>query len=259
LIVGEGRRYNNSYVRIKCKMNIQKLITIISFTIISSFGLAQQVDLISKGDYIQKKKIRALTILSPRMDTSQLKFVATFKATGRDSTADWSDDLYVMVKKKAIKLGANSYKLREVHKDTSNTTIMTFDTYFASESLFKINESFYERNVVYVFADLIPSDKTFSLNVNGTKKVFKAGTFLKLEIKEGEELSLNKGGLTGATRSFNYEENQPATYLTVTGFGLGGGQFPRPGAIGLSFNTGRLMEYNPDNGELLIQILKQSE
>jgi len=230
-------------------MNILKFTTIISLAVIASSGFAQQVNIVTKGDYMPKKKVRQSTILNPRMDTSQLKFVAKFNVIGIDNMADLSE-LYTMMKKEATKLGANCYKLSGFRLDSSGIPTMTFDTYFASKRLFKQNEAYYDKNEVYVFADLKPSDKTFSLLVNEEKKVFKAGTFLKLDINEGGELSLCLGG-PYPMRTFTYDNNRSPTYFKIKSSIYNGISVP------FSFNSG-FIEYSQDNGELLIQILKQT-
>ena len=56
---------------------------------------------------------------------------------------------------------------------------------------------------------------------------------------------------------FKYKEGRKATFLTLTGLGLGG---PMPAdIIGVAFNTGRLNPVEGDLGCLLKNLLKQSE
>jgi len=91
--------------------------------------------------------------------------------------------------------------------------------------------------------------------VNRERREFAYGTYMKWVLKEGEELKLNKGGVTGETMWLNYKQDKPADFVTITGFGLNG---PMPfGATSLSFNTGRFTFIDRNLGHLLTQVLKQ--
>ena len=156
-------------------------------------------------------------------------------------------------------LGSNCFILRNFTYDSLKRPFIHIDAYYGTESIMSANNSNYETNEVFVFGSEKISSDSFSLKVNNTTKTFKSGTYLKFNLKESEELTLNKGGFTGGTWKLKYEKEKAPLYLMITGFGTGGGPLPPPGTIGVSFNTGRINELTDDYGQFLIQILKQSD
>jgi len=237
---------------------MQKITITFLYLIITVFGVAQRVEILSKSDLKLPAHNNEVAFIEPQTDTAALQFVATFKATGKDSMSN-GGDLYLLIKKEAKKVGANCFKLREFSRDSLNKPIILLDSYYANDTIFNMNNSYHEKNVVFVFCDERASDVMFSLKVNNEKRTFKSGTFLKFNLKEGEELKLNKGGFSGTTAKFKYKKDKDAVYLSFSGFGLGGGSMPPPGTIGMSFNTGRMREMQEDYGQLLTLILKQSD
>jgi len=163
------------------------------------------------------------------------------------------------LKAKAQELGANSFKLNSFKIiDSNDKKVLILDTYYGTDSVLNLNFKNHEKNIVYIFCDSEKSDKTYFFKIDNVKKEIKGGTFYKYQNKEGQKVKINKGGFSGATIWIKWEENKPATFLTLTGFGLGGMPIP-VGQIGMSFNTGRINYIDGDLGILSAALLTQSE
>lgn len=223
--------------------------------IITNMVIAQDVEIISKGNFSSEEKPKVFAFLETKTDTMPLKYVACFKSAGPYKKTTISD-LFSKIKIEAQTLGANCFRLKSYNYDSTNITIV-LDTYFGDDSLLHRNFANHEKNVVFVFCSDRLDNEKYSLKVNGQKIEFTSGTYIKLPLKEGQELKLNKGGITGETIWLNYKQDKSAVFLTATSLGLGGPT--PPGTVGLAFNTGRLNYLDGNLGYLLAQVLKQSE
>jgi hypothetical protein len=236
---------------------MQRLIlTLILFpTFYSSFS---QTEVIRKSDKQFSIPGNDFAFIESTTDTTKLEFVATIKSTGKNNAS--IQKTYFDILDKAKSYGANCFKLNSyTRNDSSNEITLILDTYFGNDSILNINFVNHEESTIFVFGDENPNDtKTYSFKVNGEKKTIKSGTYYKQIIKEGEEIKINKGGISGMTMWFKYKQGSKATFLTLTGLGLGGGPVPND-IIGVSINTGRLNHVQGDLGSLLKNILKQSE
>ncbi len=231
-----------------------------SFFFPASFNLAtaQTIEIIRKSDFQPDYRVNDFAFLEPVTDTTDIKFIATIKAIGVDKNVD-IEQLYFKLKTRAQELGSNFFRLNSFSKsDSINTFILILDTYYGTDSALNRNFQNHEKNVIYIFGNAEKSDKTYSFKIDNTKKEINGGTFYKHQNKEGQEVKINKGGFSGATIWVKWKENKPATFLTLTGFGLGGAPVP-VGQIGISFNTGRINYIDGNLGHLLVLLLTQSE
>ncbi|MEP7237558.1 MAG: hypothetical protein ABI685_06830 [Ferruginibacter sp.] len=196
--------------------------------------------------------------IEPKTDTAQLEFVATIQSTAKNKTG--ISQAFFAILDQAKNYGANCFKLSSYNRsDSSGDVTLILDTYFGNDSILNINFGNHEETAVFVYGDENTNgNETYSFKVNGDKKTIRSGTYYKQIIKPGEEIKINKGGITGMTMWFTYRPGSKATFLTLTGLGLGGGPVPSD-MIGVSFNTGRLNHVPGDLGCLLKHILKQSE
>ena len=230
---------------------------LILFGIVSLVGFstsAQTVEILKQSDNITQSDDKDFAFIESTTDINSLKFIATIKVTGVDKLAS-IEAVYFKAKEKAHDLGANGFKLGDYNQnDNPRQSILILDVYNGSDSILNINFANHEKNIVYIFGNERKSDETYSFKIDNIKQELKSGTYYRHENKEGQEVKINKGGLTGATIWIKWKENKPATFLTLTGFGLGGGQVPY-GTVGVSFNTGRINFIDGNLGHLLIQVM----
>jgi hypothetical protein len=242
------------YIPVKNKSTMQNILVLFCL-VITNIAAAQNIEVVSKGNFQFEEKGRYFAFLETKTDTSRLQYVASFKASAEDKRASISD-LFFGIKHEAQNLGATCFRLKTYSRDGKNTSI-ELDAYFGDDSLLHINAANHEKNTVFVFCSDRLTDEKYSIKVNDKKREFASGTYMKFQLKEGEELKLNKGGFTGASMWLNYKPDKPALFVTTTGFGLDSPM--APGTVGLSFNTGRFNYMDESLGRLLTQILKQSE
>lgn len=239
--------------------NMQKILPTLLLLLVTKFTIAQNVDVVDVKKFKALAKDKATEFIHPKTDTSALQFVASFKATAKDSTA-LPGDLYQLIKDMARVRGSNCFILRSLSYDSLKRLFIDIDAYYATETIMAANKANYETNEVFVFGSEQSTKDSFSLKVNNGSKTFASGTYLKFTLTEGESLRLNKGGFTGGTWKLKYHKAQEPLYLMViSGFAFGNGPLPPPGTIGISFTTGQIKQLTDDYAQFLIQILKRSE
>ena len=225
--------------------------------IFSTNSFSQTIETIKKSEKLFTKKGKDFAFLESPIDTATLEFVATIKATGRNKK-EYISSLYFAIMEKAKTMGANSFRMHSfLFNDSSKIYSLSLDTYFSTDSLLQQNFELHEKNMVFIFGDeKIDGKETQSFKVNGLMKNIKSGTYYREELREGNELKITKGRITGMTVWLNWKPKRQSAFYTLTGFGLGGSTVPA-GVIGMSFNTGRLTNIDGNLGTLLTQILKQ--
>jgi hypothetical protein len=233
-------------------------VTFFCLLIFSVTATAQTVEVTNSSGFKAPIKNDFFVCILPATDSTILNFVGTIKATGSGKNSG-IEELFVKTKEKALELGANAYRLTSYDRDSiSKTATLIVQSFYGTDSALDLNFQYAEKNVVYIFGDAEKSNKTYSFKVNGVKKEIKGGTFYKQVLNPGEEVKINKGGITGATIWITGKENRAPTFLTLSGFGLGGGPLP-PGVAGVALNTGRINYVERGLGPLLVQVLKQHE
>lgn len=219
---------------------------------------AQTVEVLKQTDFVTQEKDEDFAFIEPTTDVNSLTYVGTIKSTGVDKLAG-VENLFFKLKEKAHELGANCFVLNDFKQGNNpQPSILTLDIYNGNDSILNLNFANHEKNVIYIFGSEKRSNAQFNFRLDNVKKEFNSGTFYRHENKEGQEVKINKGGLTGMTLWIKWRENKPSTFLTLTGFGLGGGTVPY-GTVGVAFNTGRISYIDGNLGHLLIQLIKTSE
>ncbi len=224
--------------------------------LLASQAFAQKMEYLRKSETFKKSgKQPDFYYWSAPDDTAGLTYVATLQARGTAMNGGKTlYELWMGCFMKSRKTGANAFMLQSFTDTDSTQPVLVLDLYYASEEAAGRNEARKERNVVYLFGN---KGKPMPVKVNGEEKDIPANAWLRYETSPDSELKLAKGGAAGAHMTITGKEDQPATYYSVSGFGLGG-MVPPPGTVGLSFNTGRITEMPPDFGGLLLEVLKKS-
>ena len=219
---------------------------------------AQQVEIIKQSSFNPPATGRYFNFIEPSSDSTAFTFVATIRVTDENGKYGFGK-LYSKLKEKAMSLGANAFKLNNYTRaDSVNAEALTLDTYFATYGRIIENAKNHPMNTVYIFGNPDKSGKDVSFRLNNKKMEVKGGTYYKYEIPQEKEAKISKGGLTGATLWITWKENKPASFLTLTGFGLGNVQ-PPVGQVGISFGTGRINRMDENMGYLLISLLSVSD
>lgn len=237
---------------------MKALLILFSLTIIFS-AQAQTVEMIAKSDYVPNKmKQKDFYFLSEDIDTTKINYIASYKAEIRNKKSDITTNFFT-IKNLANKIGANSFLIKSFTHDSTEVNTFILDVFYVEDAMVKINSDILPKNKVYIFCSEKNTDEIYSLKVNNLKTEFKSGSYLEYELSEGQELKLSKGGFTGATVLVKYQPEKPSAFFSITGFGLGGDTAPMPGAVGVSFNTGRINYVDRALGFLLTKMLQSAQ
>ena len=237
----------------------KKLLLFILF--ISNGFYAQSIEILQKGDTLQKPKYHQFICLSDSTDVSSAKFVAKIKARGnlRHTT-----NLYYFIRNEAQRLGANAYRFESFTKTNDGVNgELIVTAYFCEDSLFDTNFQHIPKNKIFVFGnDDMTEHKTQGYKVQGKKYEIDGGQFRMFDINEKDEIQITKGGFTGTTLWYKRKEGGYSSYLTFSGFGInGGGATYSPGynGIGVSFNTGKINHVEDNLALALLKIYEEQK
>jgi len=217
---------------------------------------SQTVEIIQSNDYTTEKPGNDFAYIVDKVDTSRLQFVARYKSLGKgkESSVQY---LYYSILHSAKAKGANSFKLLNYYvNEKMDEAYLILDTYFSVDSILSENYNLSEKNVVYIFGGKIErGNNVYSFKVNNEKKQLSSGFYCKLNINEGEEIKINKGGITGESRIIKGTKNKGAVFISLGGFGLDGASSSW-GTGSVLISTGRIEKLDSDFGLVLTSILK---
>jgi hypothetical protein len=234
-----------------------KLLTFYLCLLCSCSIYAQDVEITRQSTFQASGKSKTLAYIEPQTDTSLFTFVASLKVTGDQRTG--IETLYDKVKDKALKMGANAYRFGSYQPgDSARPSVLQLDCYYGQDTVLSQNAGNREKNVVYIFASTRPSDKSSSFKIGNSKKELAGGVYLRHPIDTGQEVKISKGGMMGAAMWIRWQQDRPATFLTLTGLGLAETPFT-PGQVNVGFTLGRISYMDDNLGCLLALVLKKEE
>ena len=235
---------------------------ILLFTLlVSNVFYAQTIEILQKGDTLQKPKYQQFIYLSDSTNTTTAKFVAKIKSRG---SLKHTTNLYYFIKNEAHRLGANAYRFESFTKtDGDLNGELILSAYFCDDSLFDDNFQHLPKNKIIIFGnDDMTEHKTQGYKVQGKKYEIDGGQFKVFDINQNDEIQITKGGFTGTTLWYKRKEGGYSAYLTFSGFGInGGGTTYAPGynGIGVSFNTGRINHVEDNLALALLKIYQEQK
>jgi hypothetical protein len=226
--------------------------------ICGSLAYSQQIEILEKGDTLQKPKYVQFIYLSEKTSLDSITFVARIKATGSLHNVS---NLFLFINAEAQKLGANAFKFESFKMVDSQNGELVLSTYYSNGEgdFFDVNFQNLPKNKIYIFGnqDMIAS-KTQSYKVNGEKHEIESGKFAQFEIKENEEVKINKGGFTGMTLWVKRKPEGYSSFLNFSGIGLNGTSYNAySGGVGVSINTGTINKIEPNLALALLKIYSE--
>ncbi|MFA4853156.1 MAG: hypothetical protein WC599_11610 [Bacteroidales bacterium] len=193
-------------------------------------------------------------LIENNIDTTKLKFIKTIKGTCYNKESSMIQ-LYNSLRDKAFYLGANSYKFKNKSIIDSNNTIEIYiDTYWISDSLKKINDSYHEKNAIYIFGSDLSSKSITFFSFNNIKMALLSGSYFKYVGKIGDKVNINKGGILGSTYTINYKEDRSSIFLTFKGLQFSDATYP---TMGIGITTGSILFLDDCMGRFLVLLLKE--
>jgi len=219
---------------------------------------SQKIEFITKNDTLQKPAYQQFIYLCEATELTTLKLVAKVKSTGSLKNIAL---LFEKLKSETQKLGANAFRFESFKKVDTENGELVLSTYFCDDDTFDINFENIPKNKVYVFGNQnLTEQKTQSYKVNGNKCEITNGKYREFQVQLGEEIKINKGGLTGATFWTTGEENKSASFLNFGGIDFDGGNYnPGSNAVGVNINTGRISKIEPNLGLTLLKIFEEQK
>jgi hypothetical protein len=184
-------------------------------------------------------------------DISKIKFLQTvdFKCSNKqDITYAFKE-----IKKHALNVGANSFKLNNYSIDSLGFASLSLDLYISNNKFLEENFRLQEKNSVYIVGNINIDNKLYTYKLNNKKKTINSGEYFKYIIDKGGKLKINKGGFFGTTVTTYWNANKEARFYSLSGFGLS--DF-NP-IMGVAFTNGKIISLDKDFGFLLINILKR--
>lgn len=227
---------------------------------VSNVFYAQNIEILQKGDTIQKPKYQQFTYLCDSTDISQAIFIARIKSSGSLKNVT---HLYYSIKDKAQGMGANAYRLESFNKTDASNGELTLSGFFINDSIYNANYAYVPKDKIFIFGnDNLTETKTQGYKVQGEKQEISSGKYKVFPIGENAEIKINKGGFAGMTGWFRRTEYGHSKYLTFSGFGLnGGGASVGPGynGVGVSFNTGSINHVEANLALALLKIYEEQK
>uniref|UniRef100_UPI00260C49F9 hypothetical protein n=1 Tax=uncultured Algibacter sp. TaxID=298659 RepID=UPI00260C49F9 len=226
----------------KMRTQILTLLNILIYGLVFS----QEIEIIEKADSIPNIKEKGLAFISDKTDLKDYYFIAKIKVKANDFNQILSG-----LQRKAIDFNANAFKY--IGKVITNKeTSVSFDLYSALPELIEKSRDNLEKNIIYFFGN---DKKTQKFKIDKQKIELKPNDIYRYEIPKKKEVKINKGGFTGMTVFHYWKENQPVTFYAfgsgnITGYGDGWS------SIGLSINTGNIIELRNDFAYLLMELKK---
>jgi len=227
------------------------------FTTFTTFNLfSQSVDVLIKSEVRNLQEATVFTILEPKTDTSQVKFVARIQAKDKNKKSN-IEFLYSEIRKEATKIGANCFKIKSFERGGKrNEAILILDCYVSQDSTIKQNKENREKNVIYIFGGEREDDNSISFKINGEEKQIKSGTYYKVILNPNEPITISKGGITGASAVLNWEKDKEPIFYSLSGLGLA--SLNNQPTFGLAFTSGSINKISNNSlGLLLTKLLKQ--
>jgi hypothetical protein len=164
--------------------------------------------------------------------------------------------LFNSIRSKALEYGANSFKFERFKKLDEENGELILSIYYNEGDFFERNAEKLPKNKIYIFGlQNLLSDKSQAFKLDDTKYEISAGTYLEFDRKE--ETKINKGGFSGETLHIQKSDEGFCKFLSFSGINVNGAQAnPATGAVGVSFNTGKINNIEPNLALALMKIYK---
>lgn len=232
-----------------------RLVILVSLVVTFASASAQQIAILKEGikNLSRQKTDAPFYFLEPGIDTSKLSFIGAWQLSPSENRL--VEPMYKKLKEQAKKIGANAFRLRNF--DAANF-MMTVEVYFVGDRSVEQNELLKPANIIYLFAGE-PNEKTeyYSFEFNGAPKSIKNGTYYKYTLREGEQVKLKKGTVTGTVMWVKWKPEPSSHYLSIHGF------YNEPvvkrTTVNESFKTGKFTPIEEPLGRLLTFVLTPVE
>lgn len=162
-------------------------------------------------DFAKIKSSHPFYFLQPGIDTTTVTYVATLVISSSATTPALR--IYNKIEDQACTLGANSFGIT-----THTATQLEVNLYLASEDAVTAQEPL-PRNTLYIFGHDRDEAKAYDyFEINDVSKSIQGGTYYQYELKEGEQIKLKKGNITGTVLWVKWKPEGSTHYYSIHGF-----------------------------------------
>ena len=233
-----------------------KQILLLLLLFVSQSFYAQTIEILEKGDTLQKAKYQQFIYLADSTNTTSATFVAKIKLRGSLKN---TSNLYYYIKNKAQSWGANGFKFESFTKTDAENGELVLSTFFCEDSLFDANFENMPKDKIFIFGnDDLTENKVQGYKVNGQKLEISSGKFKVISIGENDEIKITKGGFTGMTVWLKRKEYGFSSYLSFSGLGLNNASYaPGYNGVGVSFNTGKINQIEANLALVLLKMFQE--
>ena len=204
----------------------------------------------------------AFHFLSTETDVDSSMRVGRVRATVRSDETPLNEVIRGLARR-ANDLSANAFQVREAAYRQDTSLVVDLNLFAVSDSLLERNESHFPTNRIYIIGALNPDGDAEDFKLNGEDATVRPLRYIAIDNEVGGETTISIGGLLGAELTLQGRENRPASYWSLSDFGVGpylGGPGPaRPPGMGVSFNTGRIHPIAPDAGRFFVRVLQEQD
>lgn len=232
------------------------------------FAFAQDITILEKGMKLSSCKDCLFELIQNGPDISRYDKVAQLEGKVIKAEEGSIEKLFSSFRYKSKKMGANAYRIDTVMDKKAVMTIH-LSLYFLPDSLLKINNSYLNKNEVYIFGPLDKTKNSVIAKINNENNSFEPFHFKKYKLKNKEKLSMQVGKVFGDDHTIIGNENANSLYYTLGKFtsslannyaqdknskGIRVGNMGQNGST-LRFNSGDISQLEEDFGEFLSKIL----
>ena len=235
---------------------MRKIHVLLAFTLLSmsSFGQIMQPKKAPIRDTTpQKQVVKTFDLIHGSFDLSGKTKISSLTGNSIDICQMNLSRLFNSFWINANRAGSNACVIDSIIR-SGDTTYVVISTYYLDEAELKTNADLYPRNAIYVIGDIDKRQTEKYIKFNSSKIELNPLEYVSYQNQVGQEAVISIGGLLGAKMWIMGKENRLPTFLSVNGFGIGGGSV---NPVSISFNTGRIYPVDFNFGCFLICILKE--
>lgn len=217
-------------------------LTIIIFTLLSCFFLAQNVTL-NKAEKIHDNKDKSLHYIKVS-DTSSI-YLGELEVQGIAPDVDIFNQIYT----KAKTVGANSYTLKPIESIDGGFLRFNQNHYYINLYYTPILPKHYNQVTI-----ISSASKPITFRINEQKVTLPTRSFYQYTLKEGQINTIVVGQFLGSKINLGYKEDQEEYYFQILPAGL---RADSQGAGTLNLKSGDIIKLEKNYAQFLTMIYKE--
>ena len=247
------------------------LISLLLLCSLGKFAFTQNVTILEKGIKLPSCNDCPFEMIQNGLDYSRFEKVAQLEGKFIKAEEGSIEKLFSTFRYKSNKMGANAYRFDTII-DNKAVITLHLSIYCLQDSILKKNNSYRNKNEVYLFGPLDKTKNTVIAKINNENSSFEPLHFKKYKLKNKEKISLKVGKLFGNNHTLIGSENANSVYCKLGKFTgrVTNNYAPNKNTIGIrigemgyngsayGFNSGDISQIEDDLGLFLSNILTEN-